>query len=97
MRSVCAPELLMLTTVPCDSQYAVFCQPQPLRLLAVLSVARFTSSPLVESVWYAAVPLTSALENCTQNESLYFELFSPRMRNHRRYGTPAVTLSGTST
>src|ERR1051325_2610540 len=97
MRSVCAPELLMLTTVPCDSQYAVFCQPQPSRLLAVLSVARFTSSPLVESVWYAAVPSTCAFESCTQNESLYLEWLSPRRRTQRGYWTPAVTFNGTST
>src|SRR4051812_40936519 len=47
-RSVCVPLAGNVNVVGCDNQYAPFCHPQLLRLLAVLSVARFTRRPDVD-------------------------------------------------
>src|SRR5437660_3237119 len=97
MRSVCVPLFANVTVVACDSQYAAFCHPQAFRLPAVASVARFTSSPDVVLIGYAGEPLASASENCTQSESLNFELPVACSRSHSVYGVPAVALNVTST
>ena len=52
MRIVCVPLVANVIVVACDSQYAPFCHPQPFRLLADASVARFTFSPDVELSGY---------------------------------------------
>src|SRR5882672_3276930 len=97
IRSVCAPDVAKETVVACDSQYAAFCHPQPLRLVAVLSVARLTRSASVDSIGYTLDPLARASENCTQTESLNFELASACRRSHSVYGVPAAALNDTST
>src|SRR5262245_45771107 len=92
---VCVP-LGNVKVVACDSQYAVFCQPQPLRLLAVLSVARFTTRPDVVLIGNTCEPFAVALENCTYTESFDFEFDAACRRSHSRYGVPATGVNVTS-
>src|SRR4051812_34786522 len=97
MRSVCVPLAEKLTVADCDSQYAPFCHPQPLRLAPVPSVARFTSSPAVLFSGYALEPPTTASENCRPSPTLFLDFFSARSRSHTVYGVSALALNVTAT
>src|SRR4051812_13183883 len=96
MRSVCVPADAKLTVAACDSQYAPFCQPHPDRLVALESVARFTSRPSVAPIGYAAWPFMLASENCTHTASLNLLLAVARSRSQIAYGVSAGALNVTS-
>ena len=83
MRRVCEPVVAKRSVFGCVSQYAPSCHPQPDSPVFVESGARLTIRPVVVPIAYsAAPPASTASENCTKTESLYFELLVARMRSH---------------